>query len=77
MCVISSLVISACAPASAPEVVEVPRMAITCPDPDDRARLTDTSTYRDLARSRAEAINGWTVCSDALKIYNKPNGEEK
>lgn len=51
-----------------PQVIEPPRLIITCPDPDAREMLTAESTYRDLARSRAESLHGWTTCSDALQI---------
>ena len=46
----------------------LPRLEITCPDPDRRARLSDGATYRDLAKSRAEALSGWRQCHDALSI---------
>lgn len=48
----------------------VPTIELTCPDPAARQRLDQGSTYRDLARSRSEAISGWRQCSDALEASN-------
>jgi hypothetical protein len=47
---------------------EPPRLEIRCPDPDARFMLKDGSTFRDLARSRAEALAGWRSCYDALEV---------
>lgn len=49
-------------------VREPPRLEITCPDPAGRLMLKDGSTFRDLARSRAEALAGWRSCYDALEV---------
>jgi hypothetical protein len=43
-------------------------LEISCQDPAARERLGVGATYRDLAMSRAEAIEGWTVCHDALDV---------
>lgn len=48
--------------------VETPRLDIRCPDPAERVKLAEGSTYRDLALSRAESLAGWTECHGALKI---------
>lgn len=45
----------------------VPTIELTCPNPAARQRLDQGSTYRDLARSRSEAISGWRQCSNALE----------
>lgn len=58
--------VSACAPAAM--VGDVKGVKISCPDPGERARLDVGATYRDLAASRAAAIEGWRVCHDALSI---------
>lgn len=47
---------------------DAPRLTVTCPDPAGRSKLTAGSTYRDLAVARVEAIWGWQVCHDALRI---------
>ena len=49
-------------------VQEPPRLEIRCSDPDGRAMLREGSTFRDLARSRAEALAGWRSCYDALEV---------
>lgn len=51
--------------------IPLPRLEIACPDPEDRARLADGATYRDLAASRVEAVSGWRQCHDALAIAQK------
>lgn len=53
-----------------PEVVveEPPRLEVSCPDPAERMRLGEGSTYRDLALSRSEAIAGWERCYGALGV---------
>lgn len=38
-----------------------------CPDPEDRQRLTEGSTFRDLAESRLEALDGWERCAFAAQ----------
>lgn len=72
---LSALSISGCGQV-APLFVEPPRLDITCPDPDQRARLVEGSTYRDLAGSRIEAIEGWQVCHRALDISQDRNETE-
>lgn len=52
------------------EVVEAPRLDVTCADPSARRRLAEGSTFRDLALSRAEAISGWKECHSAIAISN-------
>ena len=54
----------------AAEVVlkEPPRLEVRCPDPAGRFMLREGSTFRDLARSRAEALAGWRSCFDALEV---------
>ncbi len=47
---------------------EPPRLEFTCPDPGERFMLNQGSTFRDLARSRAEALAGWRSCYDALEV---------
>lgn len=61
------LLMAACGEA---EVVlqEPPRLEITCPDPAERFMLKEGSTFRDLARSRAEALAGWRSCYDGLEV---------
>jgi hypothetical protein len=66
LAVMMVVAVSACAP---PAVVEDVKMVeISCPDPAARSRLDPGATYRDLAKSRAAAIEGWRVCHDALSI---------
>lgn len=62
-----ALLLSGCGQPPAPQV---PPVALDCPDPAQRLRLAPGSTYRDLARARAEAISGWRQCSDALAATN-------
>mgnify|MGYP006275780383 CR=1 FL=1 len=38
-----------------------------CPDPEDRQRLESGSTFRDLAASRLEALDGWERCAFAAQ----------
>lgn len=59
------LILSGCADKT-PVVVDVPRLEISCPNPAERKRLLEGSTYRDLALSRSEAIAGWERCHGAL-----------
>ena len=61
------LVLGGCADQSV-TFAEPPELDITCPDPEMRRMLVQGSTFRDLAESRIEALEGWRVCSDALKI---------
>jgi len=49
-------------------VQDPPRLVFTCPDPGARFILKDGATFRDLARSRAEALAGWRSCYDALEV---------
>jgi len=49
-------------------VQEPPRLEIRCPDPAARFMLRDGATFRDLARSRAEALAGWRSCFDGLEV---------
>ena len=49
-------------------VHELPRLEFRCPDPDVRFMLKEGATFRDLARSRAEALAGWRSCYDALEV---------
>lgn len=49
-------------------VQEPPRLEVRCPDPAGRLMLKEGSTFRDLARSRAEALAGWRYCFDALEV---------
>ena len=60
----AALVLSGCAtpgiePVARPEIAAP---VARCPDPDDRARLGEGSTFRDLAASRIEALDGWERC---------------
>lgn len=66
----ASAPLAACAPSPVP-IIDPPRLDITCADPAARARLGDGSTYRDLARSRAEALRGWSLCHDALNVATR------
>lgn len=61
------LILAACSPA-APVVEDTPRLEIHCPDYTARTKLEAGSTYRDLALSRSEALNGWRRCFEALEI---------
>lgn len=63
----SLLFLAACGDRSV-SVQEPPRLEFTCPDPDGRFMLKKGSTFRDLARSRAEALAGWRSCFDALDV---------
>lgn len=63
-----SLALAACADPAPPVLIDPPRVALTCPDPSTRAQLTESSTYRDLAVSRQEAIHGWTICHRAVEF---------
>lgn len=54
-----------CAPAPGPVFVG------DCPDPESRRVLSAGSTYRDLALSRAEAIEGWRSCHAVVSV-NRP-----
>ena len=49
-------------------IQEPPRLEIRCPDPAGRFMLREGSTFRDLARSRAEALAGWRSCYDGLEV---------
>jgi len=69
--VMSALFLTACASGERVEKVQIPELQISCPDPDDRKRLEEGATYRDLALSRAEALAGWRRCFDALSISQK------
>jgi hypothetical protein len=60
------ILLAACAPAARVEGVK--GVEISCPDPAARSRLEAGATYRDLAKSRAAALEGWRVCHDALSI---------
>lgn len=60
------LVLSSCT--GTPPAANAPHLTVTCPDPAGRARLTAGSTYRDLAAARVDAVRGWTLCHDALRI---------
>jgi len=44
-----------------------PIQVAKCPDPEERARLIHGSTFRDLARARAEALTGWEECFNAAQ----------
>lgn len=46
-------------------------MMVTCPNPKERKWLIEGSTFRDLARSRAEAVSDWQQCHDALNIVQE------
>jgi hypothetical protein len=63
----SLLFINACGGAEV-VVQEPPRLEIRCPDPAARFMLREGYTYRDLARSRAEALAGWRSCYDGLEV---------
>lgn len=67
----SVLFLTACASGERVEKVQIPELQIQCPDPDDRKRLEEGATYRDLALSRTEALSGWRRCFDALSISQK------
>lgn len=60
--------LAACTSQPAPQTVSPPRLELTCPDPSDRIVLREGSSYRDLAKSRAEAVAGWTECHGALAV---------
>ena len=64
---------AACAPTGQGTVVvkEVPRLAVSCPDPAKRKMLGEGSTYRVLAEARLEAVAGWQQCHDALAISQR------
>ncbi|MGR3315368.1 hypothetical protein [Roseovarius indicus] len=64
LALISLFVLVGCATPDAP-IQRLPVQAATCPDPEDRAKLGDGSTFRDLAASRAEALTGWEECFTA------------
>lgn len=46
---------------------EFDRLIATCPDPEVRQLLKQGATFRGLAKSRAEALDGWQRCFDAAK----------
>lgn len=61
------LALAACS-TPAPVVLErLPVQAATCADPENRLRLGEKSTFRDLAASRAEALSGWEECWNAAR----------
>lgn len=68
---ISALALAGCAGQPEQILERLPVQVATCPDPEERARLLEGSTWRDLARSRAEAITGWEECWNAAR----ENGE--
>lgn len=64
--IISLLALAACGPGDAPQIVErLPVQIAKCPDPEARERLSEGSTFRDLAQSRVEALAGWEQCYSA------------
>jgi len=64
--IISLLALAACAQ---PEPIreKLPVQIATCPDPEERERLLEGSTFRDLARARVEALGGWEQCFNAAR----------
>ncbi|RKT35278.1 hypothetical protein BXY70_1311 [Roseovarius halotolerans] len=68
--IISALALAGCAQPE-PILDRLPVQVATCPNPEERARLLEGSTFRDLARSRAEALTGWEECFNAAR----ENGE--
>lgn len=65
---LSSLLFIAGCGGSEVVIQEPPRLEITCPDPAARFMLKEGSTFRDLARSRAESLAGWRSCYDAIEV---------
>lgn len=63
---ISLLAMAGCA-ASEPPADRLPVQAARCPDPANRDRLGQGSTFRDLARAKAEALTGWEECFTAAR----------
>lgn len=62
------LVLSGCSAQQNIETVETPKFFVSCPDPDDRKKLTAGDTFRDLARAHADAVNAWERCHDTTEI---------
>ena len=62
-----AVIVAACSsdPGAAPG--QAPQLEVTCPDPDDRAKLAEGATWRDLAVSRSEALRGWGLCHGAAQ----------
>ena len=60
--------VAGCSSVEKVETVKPPTLDVTCPDPDARRLLTEGATFRDLAKSREEALWGWTLCHDALDV---------
>ena len=60
--------VAGCSSVEKVETVKPPQLNVTCPDPDARRLLTEGATFRDLAKSREEALWGWTLCYDALDV---------
>lgn len=52
-------------PDMSPSDERIPVQIATCPDPENRTRLSQGSTFRDLAKARAEALTGWEECFNA------------
>lgn len=61
----------------ATEVPVLDRPIIECLNPDDRKRLSDTATVRDLTISREEALAGWSDCYGANTTNIETFGKQK
>lgn len=65
------IVLSACGTPTKVVSVPVPQVEVLCPDPASRTRLSEGSTYRDLALSRSEALAGWRLCAASVEALKK------
>lgn len=65
---LAALAAGCAAPGPAPlERPDIATPVADCPDPEDRQRLGEGSTFRDLAAARLEALDGWERCAFAAQ----------
>tara|TARA_R110002049_G_scaffold304427_2_gene499609 strand:- start:2443 stop:2682 length:240 start_codon:yes stop_codon:yes gene_type:complete len=67
LAIISLLALTGCFGNDVEVFKPLPQQVAKCPDPEQRARLVKGSTFRDLSRSRAEALTGWEECFNAAR----------
>ena len=73
--VLSALLLVAACGGVSEASFEAPELEFRCPNPEERQTLTEGSTYRDLAASRAEALSGWERCFGALEVSEGRAGQ--